>query len=185
MSTSNPNPNDLSQSFGDAAPAPCATGPDLMELAEYVDGRVSDRRRQVIEAHLVSCDACREAVADASEARLERDGSPLVFVSPSVIEAAAALVSGDLAARGRAHAHILKEVRASPQWITIVRRGVAVAALIAICFAGHAVGTLISGATANSSDSLGVAMSFGLTDSSDQSNDDGELFALSLSEASS
>jgi anti-sigma factor RsiW len=182
MSDSLRNPDDLPES---THPAACANGPDFMDLAAFVDDRLSDSQRQEIESHLTICDACRAAVADARESREQENESRMIFVPPAVIEAATALVTGTRDERvGAEHHDILKHVRTS-RWITFVRRGVAIAALIGICIAGHSVGTLISGGSRDEPDSLGIAMSFGLTDSSDQADDEGELFAISLSEASS
>lgn len=183
MDMNMPNPNPRGERSADPSARLCATGPDVMDLAAYVDETLSDQLRRSIEEHLAGCQACRAAVDDAIQHRVERDETPLVFVPPAIIEAAAALVIRDR--EWQSQSQMPKNARAPAHWMTIVRRGVAAAALVAICFAGYAVGALISAPKSDASDSLGVAMSFGLTDSSDQSADENELFALSLSEASS
>src|SRR5262249_10980939 len=118
-------------------PGLCAMGPDLMDLAAYADGKASDQLRQSIEAHLVECDACRAAVDDAVQQRLQQNDVTMILVAPAVIEAAAALVMGDRVAQGAPQTLAPKSARLSMPWITIVRRGVAAAALVAICFAGY------------------------------------------------
>src|SRR5262245_34980007 len=68
-------------------PGPPGACPSELELAAYLDGRLADAARDEVEAHLVLCAECREAVSEA------RSDEALPFVSAAVIESAKALVS--------------------------------------------------------------------------------------------
>src|SRR4029453_3919534 len=114
MNTSHSNSPPHDEHSADAREKLCARGPDLLDLAAFVDGTISDdQARQAIDSHLSGCDACREAVDDARQAQLERHADSIVFVPPAVIEAAMALVPADGAATRRLH----------PLWLPNVRRG--------------------------------------------------------------
>src|SRR5262245_12723688 len=114
MSTRSSNSPSPDERLAEAPSMLCATGLDLNDLAAYVDGRLPDAERQTIEAHLQGCGACRDAVDDARQARLEGGEDSMVLVPPAVIEAATALVRIDRSGR----------VRSMPMWVTVVRRGV-------------------------------------------------------------
>jgi len=159
-----------------------AEGPSLMDLAAFLDGRIDDSQRRAIERHLTECPMCREAAHDFQQARAEED-QPLVFVPPQVIASAMALVNEPHSLHPAHH----QSRRGSTIWMTAVRRGAAVAAVVAICFTGHWVGSAMSAGRTNTTtgqDSLDDAMSFGLVDSTnEQSGGESDLFALALTEA--
>ena len=61
-------------------------------LAEYVDGTLTDQQRAVVDAHLASCEACREGVELASGATtmlaaLPEEPVPLGLTGPVLAEA--------------------------------------------------------------------------------------------------
>jgi anti-sigma factor RsiW len=66
---------------------PC---PDLSVIAAYVDGRLSDSERDVLQRHLASCDLCIELVTEVVAAN-EMDLAPVV-APPALLARLAARV---------------------------------------------------------------------------------------------
>jgi anti-sigma factor RsiW len=152
-----------------------AEGPTLLDLAAYIDGAATESQRQSIQAHLAACAACREAVHDAQEARLQGSGS-LTFVPQHVLDAAMNLVPSPQ--------HEPVSARHRRIWPAASIRFAAAAAAVAVCVVGHAVGGMLT-MSQDPSESLDAAASFGLvdSDSSDAEPTETELLALALAEA--
>ena len=103
--------------------------PALMELAAYVDGRMSGPALDTIEAHLADCAACRESVGAVRSLQATLAGT-LTPAPPAVIGAAKALVRGAAPpSRWRL-----------ADWFAASRWPVAAAASIAIGVAGFRLG---------------------------------------------
>jgi anti-sigma factor RsiW len=144
--------------------------PTLMDLASYLDARLSCEDVALIERHLAECPACAEAVREYREMHAGHDSS-MVFVPPHVLAGAMALVK---AADARNVNHRL----------VFAQRAAAVAASIVIGVGGYQVGANLSApqqVAAAESDSLTAAdYSFGLLDSA-STDDESDLNWLMLS----
>jgi anti-sigma factor RsiW len=148
-----------------------------LELASYLDGRLSAAEIESIEAHLAACRECREAAADArlivAAAARSRPGAP-----ERVIESAEALVSA-------APVHRPARTKSQPslglKWRT-ARWPAAVAASVAICVFGYRTGTAWTASTDLRLDRLATEMSFGVFDPPDEDAGEIELIAALLTE---
>jgi len=178
-----------------------------MELAEYIDGRLSDEDRiGRIEIHLARCAACLEVVSEVRELRAEGDVA-LVFVPPQVLQAAMKLVPeaipsqvgeeageeevGGSGAYGgiplkRYDTSIAPATRTARRrlalWISITQRSAAAAAAVAIGVLGHHVGaSLSSPASSGPADSTVAAeMSFGLLEDSGDDAGAAEMLNITM-----
>lgn len=132
---------------------PC---PDALELAAFLDDRLSDEARGALEAHLAECPACREAVSDVRAFPADPDDAP-----PEVVRAARALVGERL---------VLRRVGG---W------GLAAAASIGVCFIGFRIGVgTVAAPREGPEHTLVAEMTFGVFGSID---DDGLIDFLALS----
>jgi len=95
--------------------------PTLADLAAYVDGTMDAEEAERIEAHLADCPTCLDTVLDARE----RVDAPPMVAPKAVLDRAKAVVP----------------VRSA--WQPVVRWAAAVAASIAIGFAGLAAGSSV------------------------------------------
>ncbi len=160
----NPTDERLWRSAGPMEPALSATCPGQLELASYLDGRLSDAEIESFEAHLAACRECREALADARLIVAKAARAP-----ERVIESAQALVS----AQGRPSLGL--------KWRT-ARWPVAAAASVAICVFGYRTGMASTDSTDLRLDRLAAEMSFGVFDPPDEEAGEIELIAALLTE---
>ena len=169
----NPTEERLWRSAGPMGPALSATCPGQLELASYLDSRLSAAEIELVEAHLAACRECREAVADAR----------LIVAKPAraperVIESAQALVSG-VPVQGPARAK--SQLSLGLKWRT-ARWPVAAAASVAICVFGYRTGMASTDSTDLRLDRLATDMSFGVFDPPDEEAGEIELIAALLTE---
>ncbi len=164
----NPTGERLWRSAAPMKPALSAACPGQLQLASYLDGRLSAAETEAVEAHLAVCRECREAAADArliiAVAARSRPGVP-----ERVIESAQALVS----ARSQPSLGL--------QW-RMARWPAAAAASIAICVFGYYTGTAWTASTDLRLDQLATQMSFGVFDPPDEDAGEIELIAALLTE---
>ncbi len=173
----NPTDERLWRSAAPMKPALSAACPGQLELALYLDGRLSAAEIEAVEAHLAVCHECREAVADArlivAVAARSRPGVP-----ERVIESAQALVSA-------VTVHQPARAKSRPslglQWRT-ARWPLAAAASVAICVFGYYTGTAWTASTDVRLDQLATEMSFGVFDPPDEDAGEIELIAALLTE---
>ncbi|MEE9130161.1 MAG: zf-HC2 domain-containing protein [Phycisphaerales bacterium] len=173
----NPTDERLWRSAAPTEPALSAACPGQLELASYLDGRLSAAEVESIEAHLAACPECREAAADArlivaAAARL-RPGAP-----ERVIESAQALVSAmpvHRPARAQGRPSLGLKWRMA-RWLA------AAAASVAICVFGYRTGTASTASTDLRLDQLAMEMSFGVFDPPDEDVGEIELIAALLTE---
>lgn len=158
-------------------PALSAACPGHLELASYLDGRLSAAEVESIEAHLAVCRECREAAGDArmivAAAARSRTGAP-----ERVIESAQALVSAvpvDRPARAQ------RRPSSGLKW-RMARWPVAAAASVAICVFGYRTGMASTVSTDLRLDQLATEMSFGVFDPPDEDAGEIELIAALLTE---
>lgn len=150
---------------GHARSAAC---PDQLELTSYLDGQLSVRQVESIEAHLADCRECRQAVADARLIAVEA-GVSTSAVPQRVIRSAQALAPQPV------------QLSTSLGW-RMARWPIAVAASIAICVWGYRAGMAYTDSSDILPDRLVAEMSFGVFDRSDDDSDEIELIAYLLSE---
>lgn len=164
----NPTDERLWRSAAPMKPALSAACPGQLELASYLDGRLSAAEIESIEGHLGACRECREAVADARQivaaTARSRPGAP-----ERVIESAQALVSGQ------------SQPSLGLRWRT-ARWPLAAAASVAICVFGYRTGTAWTASTDLRLDQLATEMSFGVFDPPDEDAGEIELIAALLTE---
>ena len=67
--------------------------PDEERLADYLEGRLSEKERSHVEEHLAGCEICLEGLAVTSRLMQDRDRFELDHVSNEVTEAAVRLVT--------------------------------------------------------------------------------------------
>ncbi len=173
----NPTGEQLWRSAAPMEPALSAACPGQLELASYLDGRLSAAEVESIEAHLAACRECREAAADArlivAAAARSRPGAP-----ERVIESAQALVSA---------MSVRQSVRAQSRpsfglkW-RMARWPAAAAASVAICVFGYRTGTASIASTDLRLDQLATEMSFGVFDPPGDDAGEIELIAALLTE---
>ena len=145
-------------------PALSAACPGQLELASYLDGRLSAAEIESIEAHLAVCPECREAVADARLIVAVAARAP-----ERVIESAQALVGAQ------------SQPLLGLKWRT-ARWPAAAAASVAICVFGYHTGTAWTASTDLRLDQLATEMSFGVFDPPDEDAGEIELIAALLTE---
>ena len=173
----NPTDERLWRSAAPMEPAISATCPGRLELASYLDGRLSAAEVESIEAHLAACRECREAAADArlivAATGRSRPGAP-----ERVIESAQALVSPVAV-----HRPVRAKSRPSSglKW-RMARWPAAAAASVAICGFGYRTGTASTASTDLRLDQLATEMSFGMFDPPDEDAGEIELIAALLTE---
>ncbi len=164
----NPTDERLWRSAGPMGPALSATCPGQLELASYLDGRLSAAEIESIEAHLAACRECRETADDArlivATAARSRPGAP-----ERVIESAEALVSAQ------------SQPSLGLKWRR-ARWPAAAAASVAICVFGYRTGTAWTASTDLRLDRLATEMSFGVFDPPDEDAGEIELIAALLTE---
>ena len=173
----NPTGERLWRSDGPMKPAFSAACPGQLELASYLDGRLSAAEVESIEGHLAMCRDCREAAADArlmfAATSRSRPGAP-----ERVIESAQALVSAvavDRPARAKSQPSL------GLRW-RMARWPAAAAASVAICVFGYRTGTAWTASTDLRLDQLATEMSFGVFDPPDEAAGEIELIAALLTE---
>ena len=173
----NPTDERLWRITGPMGPALSATCLGQLELASYLDGRLSAAEIESIEAHLAACRECREATADArlivGRAARSRPAAP-----EGVIESARALVSAVPVYRP---ARAKSRPSLGLQWRT-ARWPLAAAASVAICVFGYYTGTAWTVSTDLRLDQLATQMSFGVFDPPDEDAGEIELIAALLTE---
>lgn len=173
----NPTDERLWRSAAPMKPALSAACPGQLELASYLDGRLSAAEVESIEAHLAVCRECREAAADArlivAATARSRPGVP-----ECVIESAQALVSA-------VPVHRPARAKSRPslglRW-RMARWPTAAAASLAICVFGYRTGTAWTASTDLRLDQLATEMSFGVFDPPDEDAGEIELIAALLTE---
>ena len=164
----NPTDERLWRTAAPMEPVLSAACPGQLELASYLDGRLSAAEVESIEAHLAVCRECREAAADArlivgATAR-SRPEAP-----ERVIESAQALVSAQ------------SQPSLGLKWRT-ARWPLAAAASVAICVFGYRAGMASTASTDLRLDQLATQMSFGVFDPPDEDAGEIELIAALLTE---
>ena len=169
----NPTDERLWQSAAPMEPTFTAACPSQMELASYLDGRLSATAVESVEAHLAACRECREAVADARLIVSSAARAP-----ERVIESAQALVSAV-----PIHRPVQAKNRSSfgLKW-RMARWPAAAAASIAICVFGYRTGMASTASTDLRLDQLATEMSFGVFDPPDEDAGEIELIAALLTE---
>ena len=173
----NPNDKELWRLYAQAPPAPSAGCPSAADLAAYVDGRISKKRRRAIESHLAECDSCLEAICETSELRTEHVQA-MIPAPPQVIEAAKALVSESSRPAVKSHQTGWRIA----DWLAMGRIGAAAAASLAICILGYLTGERSFAADGAAANELVPEMTFGVFSSSEQLDTEYELFALTNEE---
>ena len=148
----------LWKQFADMLPARRAACPPALELAAWVDGRATGPDAQAVEAHLVQCGVCREAVSGVRQDRADVAGR-LIVAPLNIVAAAKTLVATAPPSSGLRIA----------DWLQVGGWGMAAAASIAICVVGYQVGSGRPMLDAATTDAILLSeMSFGLLDVSDE-----------------
>ena len=140
----NPDEMDLWRSF-QAAGRPHERCPDPLELASYVDGRLTGAPRERLAAHLALCPACRQAVAETRE----------ILAGPAVLPPEGWV----------RRAKSLAQPRQPAAWPALVRWAASAAAVVAVSLAGFAGGSATYRNRQTAEANLLQVVSFGLTDS--------------------
>ena len=120
--------------------------PSTMELAAYLDGRLADAARGEVEAHLVLCSDCREALHEVGAIGTDES---LPFVAPALIESARALVAARPAVQRRG-------------WAAAARWSFAAAASLAMALLAFQAGASFAGTARPAEDLAAREMSLGL-----------------------
>jgi anti-sigma factor RsiW len=123
-----------------------ATCPSAVDLAAYLDGRLAEAERDVLEAHMALCGPCRELVYEGRE---NTPDEPLAFVPTSLIETIRALRWSAPAAQRRG-------------WAATARWSFAAAASLAMALLAFQAGASSAGAARPAEDVVLSEMSFGL-----------------------
>ena len=168
MTETNRNePNDQ-ELWGMVEPAPAAgVCPSLIELAAYIDGRLSAGGHERVETHLAGCRVCLAAV---SEIRAGSAEAPEAGVPEPVLDSAKALRL-EPAAPGRWRL---------AEWLTV---GAAAAASIAVGVVGYQAGIMSVVPEAVVGAELTSDISFGVMDVAGTDDPELALFGLGLEEA--
>ena len=143
---------------GDGASRGC---PTPVELGASIEGRCSAGEAAAIESHLAACAQCALAVSDI-RSMAPQQGQTLVFVPPQVIDAARGLVPASTVTHRRLR---VSPLRLGADW------GMAAAAAVLICLTGYQLGMAAQSPPQVSDASVLTAMSFGLVDETDTSDD--------------
>ena len=139
----NPDEMDLWRSFQTVG-RPHERCPDPLELASYVDGRLTGSARERLEAHLALCPACRQAVAETRD----------VLAGPAVLPPA----------RWVQRAKSLAPQTRPATWPRLVRWAASAAAVVAVSLAGFAGGAATYRNRQVAEANLLQVVSFGLAD---------------------
>jgi anti-sigma factor RsiW len=120
--------------------------PSAVDLAAYLDGRLAEAERDVLEAHLALCGPCRELVYEGRETAADE---ALAFVPPSLIETIRALRRSSPAAQQRG-------------WAAAARWSFAAAASLTMALLAFQAGASAAGAARPAEDVVLSELSFGL-----------------------
>lgn len=165
-------PPDQRSADGDRCPPP-------IDLASLAEGRLSDAESERIEAHVARCATCLELLRGLrAEASAVAEEARLVFVPPSVMQAAMDLRAGDEA--GVTSVVVVRSTRVQPLWMSM-QRGLAAAAALGIAATGYVIGQSMTPAHSSAVSPSGATddLAFGLLDST-SAQDSGDLFALAF-----
>lgn len=146
--------------------------PSDLQLASWLDDRCDDRTRDLLDAHLAACAACRASVV-ALRSLLDA-GTDAIPVAPArVVEAARALVPAEPA--------LVRTHHRSPLVIS-TRWALRIAACLGICTLGYLAGLGSGDARPGvASEAAGTDMTFGLLELEDDVADL-QLFTIVASE---
>lgn len=138
--------------------------PGAVELAAYLDGGLSAEAAATLEAHLVRCPACLDAVVELRELRAGE--APAGFIAPETVAARAkALVPNVLSEQEAVYRAAVRHWLA-PNWSVWGQRAAALAAGLALSFVGYHFGATSARTTA-AEDLLLAEASFGLYGTAD------------------
>ncbi|MCP3905999.1 MAG: hypothetical protein GY715_20435 [Planctomycetes bacterium] len=149
--------------------------PPLTDLAAFIDGRLADRERAVVETHLAECPECLAAVRE-TQALASDESATRTFASPAVIERAKSLVPAGLPRLAPRRREPGPRVTRRVSWRHVGRWGAVAACLVATCLLGYTAG---AGAVADTTESLDLAMemSFGVING-DEATPELDLFVV-------